>query len=95
MKRDSSSREDAMARLNSQLPITTKVEYADIVIDNSGLPQDLEVQVDALVKRLHKEAGWTWRLTWLFPPLAVVSAAWTLGWKAVKRQKRRSKRSNP
>ena len=88
MKRDKSSREDASARLNAQLPITEKVQYADVVIDNSGTPQELERQVDQFVQRLMKEAGWSWRLSWLIPPLGVVSAVWTLSWRAMRRSQR-------
>ena len=50
MKRDGSSREDASARLNAQLPIAEKVPYADVVLDNSGSPQDLEHQVDIVIE---------------------------------------------
>lgn len=92
MKRDGSTRDDASSRLRAQLPIASKVGYADIVIDNSGSPADLEDQVDALVKRLKREAGWSWRLAWWCPPLAVVSAAWTIGWRAAKRQRKPAKK---
>lgn len=93
MKRDNSSREDASARLNAQLPITEKVQYADIVIDNSGTPQELERQVDLFVQRIMEDAGWSWRLSWLFPPYGVASALWALGWRALRRsQKAKSRR---
>ncbi|RDX56362.1 CoaE-domain-containing protein [Lentinus brumalis] len=88
MKRDKSSRADAFARLNAQLPITEKVQYADVVIDNSGTPHELERQVDQFVQRLMKEAGWSWRLSWLFPPWGVVSAVGTLGWRALRRSQK-------
>lgn len=93
MKRDSSSREDASARLNAQLPIAEKIQYADIVLDNSGSPQDLERQVEQLVQRLKKEVSWSWRAAWLFPPFGVAAAFWTLGWRALRRsQKAKSRR---
>ncbi|RPD66520.1 CoaE-domain-containing protein [Lentinus tigrinus ALCF2SS1-7] len=93
MKRDKSSREDASARLNAQIPITEKVQYADVVIDNSGTPQELQRQVDQFVLRLMDEAGWSWRLSWLIPPLGVFSAVMTLGWRALRRsQKVKSRR---
>ncbi|KAH9952147.1 hypothetical protein B0H21DRAFT_817869 [Amylocystis lapponica] len=57
MTRDRSSREDASARLNSQLPISEKVGYADLVLENSGSHQELKDQVDALVVKLRKKAG--------------------------------------
>lgn len=91
MTRDNSSREDASARLNSQLPIAQKVEYADIVLDNSGTVQDLEQQVRLCLVKLERIAGWSWRLSWLFPPFALVSMLWTLGWRSVKRSRRQSR----
>ncbi|KAI0672828.1 dephospho-CoA kinase-domain-containing protein [Trametes maxima] len=93
MKRDNSSREDATSRLNAQLPITEKVEYADVVVDNSGSLQDLEQQVDLLVQRLQNEAGWSWRLSWLFPPWGIASAVWSLSWRALRRS--RSRKAGP
>ncbi|EIW60228.1 CoaE-domain-containing protein [Trametes versicolor FP-101664 SS1] len=92
MKRDNSSREDASSRLNAQLPIAEKVQYADVVLDNSGSLQDLERQVDQLVQRLVKEAGWTWRISWLCPPLGVASAVCTIGWRALRRSQKVSSR---
>ncbi|EMD38153.1 hypothetical protein CERSUDRAFT_113304 [Gelatoporia subvermispora B] len=93
MKRDRSSRQDASARLTAQLPIAEKVQYGDIVIDNSGTLQDLESQVSGLVTKLNKEAGWWWRVSWLLPPIALISAVWILGWRTVRRaQKSTSKK---
>jgi dephospho-CoA kinase len=85
MNRDGSSREDAISRLNSQLPITEKVDYADEIIENSGSLQDLERQVDVFVHKLEREAGWFWRVNWLFPPFGVLSALNAIAWKALKR----------
>jgi dephospho-CoA kinase len=90
MNRDSSSREDALARLGSQLPISEKVTYADIVIDNSGSKLELEDDVKGLIERLEMEAGWTWRLNWLLPPLGLLAAASTLLWR-LRQRKRRTK----
>jgi len=95
MKRDGSSREDASSRLNSQIPIKDKLAYADIVLDNSGSPQDLESQVISLVQRLHKEAGWSWRLSWLIPPLGLFSALSTLLWRSVRRSREAAKKKRP
>ena len=36
MKRNGCSREDALERLASQMPIDDKIQYADIIIDNHG-----------------------------------------------------------
>ena len=86
MKRDGCPREDALARLNSQIPITDKVAYADEVLDNSGSIEDLEEQVDALVQKLEAEVGWTWVLSWVSPPIGVLSAAWVLASRAFRRR---------
>ncbi|KAI0958040.1 hypothetical protein AcW1_006233 [Taiwanofungus camphoratus] len=88
MARDGSSHADASARVNAQLPIAEKVQHADIVIDNSGSPQDLETQVGSLVAKLHTQAGWSWRLSWLVPPWGLFMAVWTLGWNSVGRRRR-------
>jgi dephospho-CoA kinase len=84
MQRDGSSRDDARARLLSQLPIKDKLEYADIVLDNSGTQAELEVQVDEFARRLYLEGSWSWRLKWLILPLGLLSAIWTLFWRRVK-----------
>ena len=86
MDRDGSSREDALARLGSQLPISEKVTYADIVIDNSRTKSELGNHVEGLIKRLEMEAGWTWRLSWLLPPLGLLAAVWTL-WRHKRKLK--------
>ncbi|GBE81882.1 CoaE-domain-containing protein [Sparassis latifolia] len=92
MERDGSSREDASARLNAQLPITEKVAFADYVIDNSGERHELEKQIDTLVAKLRKAAGWSWRLSWLFPPWGLFSALTTLAWRALSRRRKTTAR---
>ena len=46
MERDRLSLEEAIARLNSQLPLEEKVTRADVVLDNSSTPEALLKQVD-------------------------------------------------
>jgi len=94
MQRDGSTREEASARLSSQLPIAQKIPYADIVIDNSGTEQELNEHVKGLIRTLEKRAGWIWRLSWLFPPFGLFSALWTLLWKRI-RQRRRNAAQRP
>lgn len=92
IQRDKSTEEDASARLNSQLPITEKVIYADVVVDNSGSLQDLEIQVNKLVDKVEKSVRWLWVFEWLCPPYAVISATALLGWRWIwssSRQKQR------
>lgn len=73
MKRDGSNREDALSRLNSQTSIEEKVKYADEVIDNSDSLGALEEKVSSLVRQIDREVGWSWRLSWFCPPIAVLS----------------------
>ncbi|THH31126.1 hypothetical protein EUX98_g3070 [Antrodiella citrinella] len=92
MKRDNSSRSDASARLNSQIPIADKLEYADIVLDNSGSPQDLEGQIDSLIRKLYRETGWSWRVSWLFPPYGIFAALSTMLWRRIRRMRRNARK---
>lgn len=79
MLRDNSSEVDASARLNSQLPIATKVKYADIVIDNSDTKAKLGQQTVAFIEDVNKSTGGArWLFNWLVPPAGVISAVWTL-----------------
>jgi dephospho-CoA kinase len=94
MTRDASTLEEASSRLSSQMPIGEKVAYADVVIDNSGSLNDLEVQVDAFVRKLVRHSsswmGLWWKLCWLIPPVAVLSALWTLSWRSMRRTPKRN-----
>ena len=93
MKRDALARDNARARLLAQLPIKDKLEYADVVLDNSGTQAELEVQVDEFARRLYLEGGWSWRIKWLIPPLGLLSATWTLIWRRVKRTRRSGRKA--
>ncbi|KAG9093037.1 hypothetical protein FRC06_011706 [Ceratobasidium sp. 370] len=92
MRRDSSDRAAAQSRVSSQLPLASKLEYADIVIDNSGTLSDTERQVSSLVQRLEKETGWTWLVSWLIPPVGLLLGGWCLVWRAIKRGRRTKRR---
>ena len=48
---------DATARIRSQMPIASKAELADHVIENGGSPDDTERQFDALYASLLARAG--------------------------------------
>ncbi|KAI6099234.1 dephospho-CoA kinase-domain-containing protein [Pisolithus croceorrhizus] len=87
MDRDQYTRAEAEARLKSQLPITTKIAYADIVVDNSGSRSELEDQIRLCLKRLDRIVGRTWIVSWLFPPFALLSVAWTLLVRMMSRAK--------
>ncbi len=52
MKRDKLTPEEAMVRMNSQMPMIRKVSQADYVIDNNGSLDDLIDSVEELYKVL-------------------------------------------
>lgn len=82
----------AQSRINSQLSLSSKLPYADHVLDNSGTPKDLQQQVDFVVAKWKKsqggETGWWWRLCWILPPLGIWVGAWALVWREVRRWRR-------
>ena len=50
--RDGLTKSEAIARINSQIPLATKIEAADIVLNNTGNLPDLYQQIDtAIVKK--------------------------------------------
>ncbi|WEZ09299.1 dephospho-CoA kinase [Priestia flexa] len=51
-KRNSLSKEDALARIKSQLPLTEKAKMADFIIDNNGSIDETKEQVIKLVSKL-------------------------------------------
>lgn len=48
MSRNGYMREDALARINSQMRLDDKRAYADIIVDNNGTPHDLIVQLNTI-----------------------------------------------
>ncbi|MEH2076764.1 MAG: dephospho-CoA kinase [Nostoc sp.] len=55
IQRNHLNREQAQARINSQLSIEEKVTYADIVLDNSSTLEVLLKQIDVALKSTNKE----------------------------------------
>lgn len=51
IERDRLSEQQAMARINSQLPVEKKVAAADVVLDNSSTLDSLLKQIDAAFKK--------------------------------------------
>jgi dephospho-CoA kinase len=51
-KRDGIGREEVLRRIHSQIPLKEKLHYVDIVIDNNGSPDELEMKVESIVSRL-------------------------------------------
>src|SRR5579871_3488219 len=85
MERDKLPLTAAQDRLNAQMPLTDKIYYADKVVDNSAGLAELEAQVTTLAITLGSEAGWTWRVSWLFPPWGLFSAGLALARRALRR----------
>lgn len=56
MKRDGSTREEVLARVNRQLPSEEKKRYADFVIDTSGSKEDTVKQVQQVERALRRLA---------------------------------------
>ena len=57
MARNGFSREDAEARIRSQMPLEEKARRATWVIDNRGTPEETEAQLELLLGRLRQEAA--------------------------------------
>lgn len=86
--------DDARARIASQKPLSSKLPYADYVIDNSGDKKELERQVGDVVGKLRKQV-WTpvWLASWLLPPVGLLNAGVTILWRLlIKRVGREAKR---
>src|SRR5258705_611992 len=93
IKRDGTTREDASSRLDSQLPITEKLPYADNVVENSGTLIDLETETQLLMNKLARESGgFLWLLCWLIPPVGIFFGLKSLVWRRLKRDGRRTSR---
>jgi len=91
VKRDGTTREDASSRLNSQLPITAKLPYADYVVENSGTLVDLEAETQLLINKFTRESGGlTWLLCWLIPFVGILFGLKSLVWRGLKRDRRRA-----
>lgn len=57
MARNNLSEKDALARMNSQMPIEEKMRLADIVLDNGGTLEQLQNSTTTLVRRLKSSGG--------------------------------------
>lgn len=55
MARNDYSEDEALSRISSQMDLEEKCRRASFVIDNSGTPEETEVQVKLLVDRLNKQ----------------------------------------
>ena len=48
MNRNGFTKEDALARIKSQMRLDDKRTYADVIIDNNGTTLDLKKQLDTI-----------------------------------------------
>jgi dephospho-CoA kinase len=92
--RNSLPTSSALARIKSQKPLSSKMVYADYVIDNSVTLTDLKEQVIRTVRKLKSQSGgWGWWMSWVFPPwglfFGMATVVWRLTWKGVGREKKR------
>ncbi len=51
MQRDGLSGEEAELRIDAQMPLEWKKEWADVIIDNSGTPEETERQVEQYLRK--------------------------------------------
>ncbi|KAK9771115.1 hypothetical protein AB5N19_06434 [Seiridium cardinale] len=92
MERDSHlSREDAQNRVLSQTDVRLKARRCEargdgkgVVIWNDGSKAELKTDIEDAIQKIQKSSPgwWSWLLL-LYPPLAVVSGAWTF-WRNVQ-----------
>jgi dephospho-CoA kinase len=52
LRRDKSSKEDALNRINSQMPLTQKRDRAHFVIDNEGTLSETKQQVQDILQKI-------------------------------------------
>jgi dephospho-CoA kinase len=52
MKRDGIPREEALRKIAAQMPLDEKAAYADVIIDNNGLPEETARSITIEWKRL-------------------------------------------
>ena len=88
----SSSRKDAIRRVQSQVDVRTKAKRAQLrnqawpgsgmVIWNDHSKEDLQRELETLIKDVQRGTPLWWaRFLWLFPPLAVMVGLWNV-WKS-------------
>jgi dephospho-CoA kinase len=89
--------QQAQARMNAQMPVSSKLARATTVLDNSGTLADLESQLDRVVAKWRAaqggESGWWWRLCWLVPPVGLAAGLICLlaRWARARKPRRRTR----
>jgi len=73
---------EAKSRILSQLPLKSKLTYADHIIDNSGNVIDLEHQIQSLIHKFQTSNNrLIWLLNWLIPPIGLLNGLLLILWK--------------
>jgi dephospho-CoA kinase len=52
LEKDGATREEALIRLNAQLPVKEKVKQSDFIIDNNGTIEETMAQVETIYRKL-------------------------------------------
>tara|TARA_B100001123_G_C15043409_1_gene920476 strand:- start:51 stop:680 length:630 start_codon:yes stop_codon:yes gene_type:complete len=52
LRRSGMSYDEAMVRIKSQMPVHKKIRYADFILENNSLPQDLKKKIQELYPQL-------------------------------------------
>lgn len=53
MERDNLTKDEAITRIESQMPVSEKKEMSHIVIENTGSKEELKNKVNSLLEKLH------------------------------------------
>lgn len=96
------SREEAEARVGSQMGVAAKVARCaargpgrGVVVWNDGGKEELRAEVGRVLEELRRGSPWWWgTVLWLCPPLAVGVGAWNVlvNWRGIKRWEREEAR---
>jgi dephospho-CoA kinase len=86
LARNGGSTDAARQKIGAQRPLGSKLVFADHVVDNSGSLNELESQVDRVVRRLRRDAGVLWVFSWLIPPFGILSGIITVMWRLFVKQ---------
>ena len=78
MDRDGVTRAQAVSRVDAQMPTDEKRRRADVLIDNSGTPGELEGRVDEVVRGLRSTSTLLWLATTPYGCVAVGFAMYKL-----------------
>lgn len=66
MERDNISKQEALLKIESQMPLDKKCAMADMVVDNSGDIEDTKETARVIIKRLQSERGPFFFSRWFF-----------------------------